>query len=69
MLGVFSKFYATLPWATPPFILGPLASGDMMTIVVVFLNVIIGLIIFYPVFKAFEKNELEKEKNHELSMK
>lgn len=69
MLGVFSKFYATLPWATPPFILGSLASGDMMTIVVVFLNVIIGLIIFYPFFKAFEKNELEKEKNHELSMK
>lgn len=62
LLGVFSKFFATLPWATPPFILGPLASGDFMTIIVIALNVVIGLVIFYPFFKAFEKHELEKEK-------
>ncbi|MEG0453127.1 MAG: PTS transporter subunit EIIC [Coprobacillus sp.] len=68
LLDVFSKFFATLPWATPPFILGPLASGDFMTVVVIIINIVIGLAIFYPFFKAFERHELEKERLQEEAL-
>lgn len=59
---LINRFYASLPWATPPFLLGPLGTGDWRTLILIALNVVIGLVIFYPFFKAFEKSELEKER-------
>lgn len=60
-LGLVGRFYATMPWATPPFLLGPIGTGDWRTIILVIVVFFIGLIIYYPFFKQFEKNELEKE--------
>lgn len=62
-LGFIGKFFASLPWATPPFILGPAATGDWKTIILIALVFIIGLIIYYPFFKMYENSILEKEKS------
>lgn len=64
-LGFISRFYTTLPWATPPFILGPLGTGDWKSEILVVVSFLIGLIIYYPFFKQFEKHELAKE-NREI---
>lgn len=60
LVGFVGKFFAALPWATPPFILGPAASGDWKWIIVIAINVVIGYVIFLPFFKVYEKKELEK---------
>ena len=63
-LGLIGRFYATMPWATPPFLLGPIGTGDWKSVILVVVVFVIGLVIYYPFFKQFEKHELEKEKNH-----
>lgn len=68
LLGLVGRFFAVLPWATPPFLLGPLGTGDWKTIIIIALNVVIGFIIFYPFFKSFERVELEKEKKREAEL-
>jgi PTS system cellobiose-specific IIC component len=61
-LGLVSRFYVALPWITPPPILGFLGTGgDWKMVVVVIINTIIGILIYAPFFKAYEKSELAKE--------
>ena len=60
-LGLIGRFYATMPWATPPFLLGPIGTGDWKTIILVIVVFCIGLVIYYPFFKQFEKHEIKKE--------
>jgi cellobiose PTS system EIIC component len=57
----FGKFYALIPWATPPFILGPLGTGDIKTIIIPVISFFIGLFIYLPFWKQFEKDCLKKE--------
>ncbi len=53
--------YMNLSWATPSPILGFLGTGGSVGgILVVAINFAIGLVIFYPFWKAFEKSELQK---------
>ncbi|EOS61340.1 PTS system, lactose/cellobiose family IIC component [Firmicutes bacterium M10-2] len=60
-IGFIGKMYMNLPWATPSPILGFLASGGSVGgAVIVFINFAIGMVIFYPFWKAFEKSELAK---------
>ncbi|MBP1039990.1 PTS sugar transporter subunit IIC [Vagococcus sp. BWB3-3] len=47
------KFYALVPWATPPFLLGPLGTGDWKTILIPVLSFIIGLVIYLPFWKLY----------------
>lgn len=60
-LGFCAKFFATLPWATPPFILGPLGTGDLRSLIVTLVCFVIGLIIYLPFWRMFEKHLLEEE--------
>lgn len=60
MIGLVDKFFAALPWATPPFLLGPAASGDWKWIIVIALNVVIGYFIYLPFWKVYEKVEFAK---------
>lgn len=61
-LGWVSRFYVSLPWITPPPIQAFLGTGgDWKMVIVVFVNVLIGILIYAPFFKAYEKSELEKE--------
>lgn len=56
-----SRFFVILPWATPPFISGPLGTGDWKTIIVVACSFLIGLVIYFPFFRAYEKSLLAKQ--------
>lgn len=60
MIGFVGRFFAALPWATPPFLLGPLASGDWKWIIVIAINVAIGYVIYLPFWRIYEKRELAK---------
>lgn len=59
-LGLVSKFFAALPWATPPFILGPAASGDWKWIIIIAINVALGYFIYLPFWRMYEKAQLAK---------
>lgn len=60
-LGLVGAQYISLPWAVPAPLLGYLsAGGSIGGFVVVIINFLVGLVIFYPFWKAFEKSELEK---------
>lgn len=60
-IGFVGKMYMSLPWATPSPILGYLsAGGSIGGFIVVFINFAIGMIIFYPFWKAYEKAEVAK---------
>lgn len=50
------KFYALVPWATPPFILGPLGTGDWKSVFIVIVSFAIGLIIYLPFWKVYMKS-------------
>ncbi len=64
-LGWVSRFYVPLPWITPPPVLAFLGTGgDWKMVLMVVINTIIGILIYAPFFKAFEKSELEKEENN-----
>jgi len=66
---IFGKFFAMIPWATPPFLLGPLGTGDWKTILIPILSFFIGLIIYLPFWKGYvqslDKEAEETEKNSE----
>ena len=60
-IGFVGKMYMSLPWATPSPILGYLSSGGSIGgFIVVFINFAIGMVIFYPFWKAYEKAEVSK---------
>lgn len=58
---IFGKFFANLPWATPPFLLGPLGTGDVKTAFIPVVCFFIGLLIYLPFWRAYEKHCLEEE--------
>lgn len=60
-IGFVGKLYISLPWATPSPILGFIGGGGSIGgFVVVFINFAIGMIIFYPFWKAYEKSEVKR---------
>ena len=60
-IGFVGKMYLNLPWATPSPLLGYLAAGGSIGgAVVVFINLAIGLVIFFPFWKAYEKAEVAR---------
>lgn len=62
-MDLVGRFFANLPWATPPFLLGPASSGDWKWVLVIAANVAIGYVIYYPFWKVYEKVELAKLDN------
>lgn len=69
-IGFVGKMYMNLPWATPSPILGYIAGGGSIGgFVIVFINFAIGLVIFYPFWKAYEKAEIEKLEAEKLAEK
>lgn len=60
-VGFVGKMYLDLPWATPSPILGFLGSGGSIGgFLIVFINLLIGMVIFYPFWKAYEKSEVKR---------
>ena len=62
LLNLVAIPFLELPWATPPFLIGFISSGDWKFIILALLNVAIGAIIYYPFVKVFEKQENERIK-------
>ncbi|MEG0469174.1 MAG: PTS transporter subunit EIIC, partial [Longicatena sp.] len=62
LLGLIDKFGMVLPWFTPPIIGAPIATGgDFRTIILIIIEFLIGLAIYYPFFKAYEKSKLQEQ--------
>lgn len=55
-LGLVNRIYLSLPWATPVFISGPVASGDWRYLILIAVEIAIGLIIYLPFWMAYEKS-------------
>ena len=58
---MFGKFFANMPWATPPFLLGPLGTGDIKTAALPLIAFVIGFVIYLPFWRAFEAHALAEE--------
>lgn len=62
-IGLVSKAFLQLPWATPWVIIGYASSGDWKYIPLTLINVAIGIVIYYPFVKVFERQETLKMEN------
>lgn len=60
LFGLVAIPFLELPWATPPLLIGFIASGDWKFIILTIVNIMIGALIYYPFVKNFEKVEMEK---------
>lgn len=49
------KFYAVIPWATPPFLLGPLGTGDVKTALIPIISFVVGLVIYLPFWRVYNR--------------
>lgn len=68
-IGFVGKMYLNLPWATPSPILGYLSTGGSVGgIIIVFINFAIGMVIFYPFWKAYENSEVKRINEEEAMM-
>lgn len=61
----FGKFFAMVPWATPAPILGPLGTGDWKTALIPFIAMAIGIVIYLPFWRLYEKDCMKKELEQE----
>lgn len=59
------KFFAAIPWATPPFLLGPLGTGDWKTIFIVIIAFVIGLLCYLPFWPMFVQSLKKQGKTEE----
>ena len=64
---LFGKFYAMVPWATPPFILGPVGTGDIKTALIPFISLAIGVVIYLPFWRQYEKECMLKESEDHIA--
>ncbi len=66
--GLVDRAFINVPWTCPPFIGLPLATMDMRAIILVFVVLAVDIVIYYPFFKAYEKQLLlEEEDNIEVA--
>lgn len=62
-IGLVPKWIVLLPWMTPaPFQAFLGTGGDLRGLILVVVDFLIGLAIYYPFWKMYEKSLLEKEK-------
>lgn len=52
---------AVIPWTTPPFISGYLATGSIMGAVVQIINFVVGTLIYIPFVKMYDKTLVAQE--------
>ncbi|MFV0394776.1 MAG: PTS sugar transporter subunit IIC [Coprobacillaceae bacterium] len=59
---------ADIPWTTPPIISGYLVTGSIMGAVVQIINVIVGVLIYLPFVKVYDKQLLKQEAEYEARL-
>lgn len=61
--GFINRIFVNLPWTTPhPLVEIMSVGGDFKALIIPIVSLIIGLLIWYPFFKVYEKQGLEQEK-------
>ncbi|MBR3119870.1 PTS cellobiose transporter subunit IIC [Oceanobacillus profundus] len=60
-IGLVGKPYIIVPWTTPPPISGILTTGDWRGGVLMLVNIIVALFIYYPFFRLYDKQLLQEE--------
>lgn len=63
--GLVNKCYTTSPWAAPSTLSGLLQTGDWRSVVLILVLLLVGLVIYYPFFTAFEKSTIQRMKEEE----
>ena len=58
--GLVNKCFTTVPWATPCTLGGIGMTGDWRAVLLIGFQLILGIIIYYPFFVAYEKDTLKK---------
>ncbi|MFZ4451206.1 PTS cellobiose transporter subunit IIC [Salibacterium aidingense] len=64
-LGLVGKPYVIVPWTTPPPFSGILTTGDWRGGVLMLINILISMIIYYPFFRLYDKQLLDEEQSEE----
>ncbi|TDQ37686.1 PTS cellobiose transporter subunit IIC [Aureibacillus halotolerans] len=57
----------SVPWTMPPIISGYLATGSIKGSIMQIVNLIIAILIYYPFFKAMDKQFVREEKKEEIN--
>lgn len=65
---IIGRPVAMVPWTMPP-IIGPflVTGGDWKAAIWSIISIILAVIIYYPFFKAAEKQQLENERREEIA--
>jgi cellobiose PTS system EIIC component len=66
-LGFVGKPYVIVPWTTPPPFSGILTTGDWRGGVLMIINIIVAMFIYYPFFRLYDKKLLEEEQANEAA--
>lgn len=66
-LGFVGKPYVIVPWTTPPPFSGILTTGDWRGGVLMMINIIVAMFIYYPFFRLYDKKLLEEEQANEAA--
>ncbi|WP_440894706.1 PTS cellobiose transporter subunit IIC [Amphibacillus sp. Q70] len=67
-IGLVGKPYVMVPWTTPPPFSGILTTGDWRGGVLMIVNIIVGMIIYYPFFRLYDKKLLEEEQEEKVEL-
>ncbi|MBY7144358.1 PTS cellobiose transporter subunit IIC [Virgibacillus sp. NKC19-3] len=64
-LGIVGKPYVIVPWTTPPPFSGILTTGDWRGGVLMMVNLVVAMFIYYPFFRLYDKKLMEEEETNE----
>lgn len=64
-IGLVGEPYVIVPWTTPPPFSGILTTGDWRGGVLMTINIILAMFIYYPFFRLYDKKLLEEEQANE----
>lgn len=64
-IGLVGEPYVIVPWTTPPPFSGILTTGDWRGGVLMTINIIVAMFIYYPFFRLYDKKLLEEEQANE----
>lgn len=60
-IGLVGKPYVIIPWTTPPPFSGILTTGDWRGGVLMIVNIVVAMMIYYPFFRLYDKKLLQEE--------
>ncbi|GAA0419206.1 MULTISPECIES: PTS cellobiose transporter subunit IIC [Virgibacillus] len=62
-IGLVGKPYVIIPWTTPPPFSGVLTTGDFRGGLLMIVNIIVAMVIYYPFFKMYDRQLVKEEES------